>query len=237
MDDAEKQIMEEAEFLRQQAIRDNQAGKLSGKKRRKEKMRIFPGDDPRNPMEALFITKYGSPTPVPEPTKYRTQKTIAAAIYFIHYGKTIEEAARLSGLKEGSFIFKVRTEDKWEEFAQELMQLAKPSNLTTVPLHDLTILEDEMLRRKGTVEALREKERSCVLHLKKTQNGSKEQSAVLSDIKKIRELIDDALQLDSYHRELSAARTTLMQAAAKDIIQSQKPQAPRQIEKGQIVEI
>lgn len=236
MQDSEEFIRQQAETLYRAGRNANRRAELWGENRRRNCHRVYPGGDPRNELEALFQEKYGSPTPVPEATLNRTLKVIKACIYYIHYGIPIYECARLCNC-QAERLEKTKANDKWEEFAQELMQLAKPSNLTTVPAHDLTILEEEMKRRMGTVTEFREKERQLVLALKTAEKGSMKESAILRNIKSLRDLIDTTLQLDKYHAELSAARKIIMQAAAIKVLKQQEEQAPRQLERGKVVDL
>lgn len=226
------------EKTREEKLEQNRAGqkgKLTGDYRRKKSIQLFTSSDPRNAMEALFIKHYGTGTPVPPDTMRRKQAVITAAILWIHYGQPLTRAAQLTGVAD-NYLDKVLKEDKWEEFAQELAQFAKPSNLTLVPSHDMKVLEAEMGRRMKEVSKFHRKEEELLAAMAAAEPGSKEETAILMNIKKVRGLVDNTLQLDAYFLELHSARKALAVGQVRNML-GHEPESLQRQSKGAIIEL
>lgn len=198
------------------------------------KARRIGSTDPRNAIEHLFMQKYGTVTPIPDQTQGRKQSIISAAILYIHYNRPLAECAKLCNVKY-QYLQDVVVEDKWEEFAQELSQLNRPSNITLVPSHDVELISEEAKRRLGSIEELREKERQILLALKKMVPGSMQEGGALTNIKRIRELIERAIGMDDYLAELTAARKTILSGQAKRLLEPGE-EGPRAT-KGTVVDL
>jgi len=187
---------------------------------------------PRNPTEALFYEKYGTVTPIPEGTQHRKSSVQVACILYIHQGMSLTEACRLAGItpKHGE---KCRSEDKWDTFMQDLAQLAKPSNLSMIQQHDLTMLQNEQTRREKQLAELIAMEEECVAAAKSMPKGSHKQSIALGNVKKLREMIGEVTGLTNFLKEMSSARTAGLQSAAR----SDKSPAAGKRAKGQVIDL
>ena len=189
---------------------------------------------PRNRTEKIFFDHYGTVTPIPEPTNHRKMSYRAACIFYIHQNMGIQDIARLCAI-DATHLELVRREDKWDGFKQELMQLGKPSTLSTVVNHDISLVEEEQKRRMDSLPDLRTEEERTLAHLKMCQSGSAVYTRTLSALKSVRDLIADVTGLSSYLSEQSAARRAALSAFARADGLPEPPSAPKRTE-GRIVE-
>lgn len=211
--------------IHQQVISDNP---------RKKRIRIGT-IQPRNHTEQVWLDRFGSVTPIPDLTMRRKPSYITAAILFIHFNQPLERIAKLTNC-QNEYLKTVSMEDKWAEFAQQLSQITKPSNLSIALQHDYVAVEEELRRRKSSVAELRAKEQAIMDKLKSLPVGSLAESTALGNIKKIRDLIERALSVDDYLAELHAARKVVLTAQARAAT-GDLPEEMRQVDKGQVLDL
>lgn len=228
---AEKAAVE----ARKDLSKRTKAGEITSNPRKKKD--YIGSVEPRNEIERMFMERFDTVTPVPKYTLRRKKGIIQAAILYIHYNVPFESLGNLTGV-DGDHLKTVRRADKWDEFAQELAQLRRPSNLALVPDHDMAELEVEMERRKESLPKLRAKEESIVSHLRNLSPGTKAEATALSNLKKVRDIINETIGLGDYMREISAARATIMkgQALRQLTTEGDSPQQPRST-KGKVLDI
>lgn len=169
---------------------------------------------PRNAGEAMYYERYGTVTPIPKLTMPRKASIQLCSILYIHQGVNLTEACRLTNT-DHSYGEKVRVSDKWDEFMQELAQLTKPSNLTLIKALDYDVIKKEAERRSESLPVLRRKETGIINALDDTDPGSRSETILLANLKKIRDLISEATGLDDFKKETSAARQAALVAHAK----------------------
>lgn len=181
---------------------------------RKKNFQLSAGK-PRNATEAMFLEKYGSITPIPRDTMSRKNTLIMAAMLYIHMGYNMTDAAKLVDI-DRRWVVEVAKEDKWDEFVQELAQMARPSNLSMIKTHDLTVVETEHNRRAAELEDLVAVEKDLVKVLRTCKPGSNDETRALGNLKKARELTDEVSGLAKFNEEMSAARRAGLVAASKN---------------------
>lgn len=189
---------------------------------------------PRNPGEQLYYDRYGTVTPIPKRTMERKNSIQVCAILYIHQGVPLKEACRLCST-EHKHTEKIRKNDKWDEFHQELAQLTKPSNLTLVKSHNFATVKEEQLRRERSLEDLRDREEEIVKSLKDVEAGSQKESTLINNLTKLRVLIGEVTGYTSFHKEMSAARQAGLTAAAKEAPDSTGASAKKT--KGNLIDI
>lgn len=196
------------------------------RKRAKKTSGLIPGSvAPRNQIEAMFLEKFGTVTPVPEVTMRRSSNIVLAAIQYIHHNKTFSEIERMSGA-ETRYIRLCASEDKWDQFRQQLSQMARPSALAMFEPLDLERIEIERKRRLSNVDKLIAEEERITKAISKMPAGSKELATAIANIQKIRQINAAAIGLSMHESEHSAARSTLLSAAAQKLIKDGEAQAP-----------
>lgn len=192
----------------------------------KKTVGLIPGTiAPRNSIEAIFLEKFGTVTPVPENTMRRSSHIIMAAIQYIHHNRGFSEICEMIGQEE-SYIRLCSREDNWEQFKQQLSQLARPSSLAMFEPLDLERIQVERKRRLANVDKLIEQEERITEAIKKMAPGSKELATAIANIQKIRQINASAIGLAMHESEHSAARATLLSSAAKKLIEDGEAQAP-----------
>lgn len=187
---------------------------------------------PRNANEAMFLEKYGTITPIPTATMSRKNTVVMAAMLYIHMGYNATDACKLVNI-DRRWVLEVAKEDKWDEFAQELAQMARPSNLSMIRAHDLTTVETEHTRRFAELEDLVAVEKGIIKVLRTCKPGSNEETRALGNLKKTRELTDEVSGLAKFNEEMSAARRAALINASKN----GPGGPPSKAAKGQIIPI
>lgn len=198
---------EEMRLRRRQA----QEGVLIGEGRKETRLGTL---EARNGTEQLWMEKFGSVTPIPAVTLRRSQQVMTCAVLRIHFSMGWKELERITKV-DADYLQKVAKEDKWDEFGQVLTQMTKPSLLSLVPQHDMDAISKETKRRIATIEDLIQKEEALVKLLPKCIGGSLQESGVLSNIKKIRDLIEKSIGLDAYLKESHEVRKQVNAAQVK----------------------
>lgn len=172
--------------------------------------------EPRNNIEALFLQRYGTITPVPEATHRRKQSYISAAVLYIHHNKTIKDCSEACAVPVER-LMEIKKEDGWDHFRQQLQQVAQPSALALIEYHDIELIEEERKRRLGTVETLREQERKLLLAVGNMLPGSLQQATALASIEKIRKIIGNSIGLEYHASEQSHGRKTAITKMIADV--------------------
>ena len=199
---------------------------------RKQHLQISRGE-PRNATELMFLEKYGSITPVPQQTLSRKNTVVIACILYLHQGMKIDEICKMLSINlENTHI--VKRQDGWDEFGQELVQLAKPSQLSMIKSHDIPLVQKEAARRAEDAAPLIKAETDLMKALEKADAGSANEARILGNIKKARELTDEVTGLARFNEEMSAARKSgligMSKSVAKDAVSPTKA-------KGKIIDL
>ena len=187
---------------------------------------------PRNAAEVLYFEKYGTVTPLPEPTMRRKNAVQVACILYVHQGTALKEAARLACV-DHKHIESLRKEDKWDEFQQELVQLVRPSNLSLVKSHDIDIVGAEQARRATSVGTLVAKEEKIIESLEIAEPGTTLERTLIGNLKSIRDMIGEITGYTAYQKEMSGARQAGLSAVART---QPNKEAPKKA-KGEVIDI
>lgn len=222
--DADEVIAAQKLLAYKKARQKAAAGKLADKPKKTPRIGTIA---PRTETEKIWTEEFGSVTPLPDPTLRRKSNIITAAILHIHYNRPLTECARLTGV-DHEYLLKIKKEDEWEQFVQNMMQVTRPSHLALIRHHDLTTIEAELERRKSTVNQLREKEEAIVRALPSMTPGSMAETSALGNIQKIRDLIDKCTGLKDYMAEQSNARRVAASAQIRHAIERQMRQEAEQ---------
>lgn len=191
--------------------------------------------EPRNAIEQMFLDKFGTITPIPDPTRRRGQKAIMGCILYIHHGFSSGKAAKQVGMSPQHFN-ELKAEDKWDQFRVQLSQLAQPSSLALVEHHDIELIQQERQRRLEAVDKLVAEEERLLEALKKMVPGSLNHSGALASLEKIRKINAQAIGLDTHSAEQHAGRKAAITTAIGKIAEDGYAPNSKQA-KGKILDI
>lgn len=204
-------------------------------KPRKGARSLEPGSiQPRNQIEALFLATFKTITPIPEATMRRGPAAMTAAIQYIHHNRTIREMSEVVGSSE-TWLHEIKCNDRWDQFKQELQQLARPSSLALIEHHDLERINDERDRRLMAVPQLVEAENKIVAALPNMPPGSLVQSTALNNLATIRKIIAATIGMDTHLSEQHSARKGALTKMATNFIGADV--APPESDKGSILDV
>ena len=191
---------------------DGREGRLSKRPRRTDLQDT--SIKPRNRIEQVYMDKFGSVAPIPHATLRRSDPYRVAAVLHIHHSVPVTRVANFLEL-DPERLQKVAKEDGWSGMINTLLQVTNVSQLSVIPTHNAIEVEKEMKRRQRANDALMKREEMLVGSLKGMEAGSKEEATTLSNIKKIRDMLDQTTGLGDYLKEVSSARGSAMKLMAE----------------------
>jgi len=204
---------------------------------RKSEKSLKPGTiEPRNITESYFIARFGTVTPIPEATNRRMQQMIDCCILYIHHNKSIKECSEITGLTS-EWITNVKTSDGWDQFKQQLLQMAQPSMISLIEHFDMEKIKEERDRRMTTLADLRQAEAEILSKIAKLPVGSMAQTGAINNINAIRKMIDSMVGLDFYTAEQHAARKQVTKKTIEKLTAPANTEDKAKKAKGEIIDL
>jgi hypothetical protein len=161
--------------------------------------------------QRMMRERFGCEKPIPAATMRRSLRVQEAARLYIHHFWEMTRCAAFAGCSVGT-LSKVKESDGWDSFAGLISEEIKPSIwvASDIEIPDVDMMQREKKRRIDDLESLLAEEKKILGEMAITSASSKTYSSMVSSLKSIRTLIDEATGADYYRQEQSAGRRAMM---------------------------
>lgn len=161
--------------------------------------------------QRMMREKFGCEKPIPAATMRRSLRVQEAARLYIHHFWEMTRCAAFAGCSVGT-LCKVKESDGWDSFAGLISEEIKPSIwvASDIEIPDVDMMQREKKRRVDDLQTLLAEEQKILGEMAVTAASSKTYGPMMSSLKAIRQLIDEATGADYYRKEQSAGRAAMM---------------------------